>query len=72
MKSVNAVFPIGGYADGRATRKLALSNGWGAVQMPRRFLAFMRGDPDAVPGDYLLAIVAVFGIMFAVMARALY
>ncbi|WP_299756960.1 hypothetical protein [uncultured Boseongicola sp.] len=40
--------------------------------MPKRFVSFLRGDPDAVPGDYLLAIVAVFGIMFAVMARALY
>jgi len=44
----------------------------GLFKMPKRFVSFLRGDPDAVPGDYLLAIVAVFGIMFAVMARALY
>jgi len=52
--------------------KVAACYGWGAGNMPRRFVAFMRGDPDAVPGDYLLAIVAVFGIMFALMARAMY
>ncbi|NNL19439.1 MAG: hypothetical protein HKP37_11925 [Boseongicola sp.] len=44
----------------------------GLLKMPRRFVAFVKGEPDAVPGDYLLAIVAVVGIMFAVLARALY
>lgn len=44
----------------------------GLLEMSRRFVAFVRGEPDAVPGDYLLAIVAVVGIMLAVLARALY
>ena len=44
----------------------------GGFVMPRRLVAFLRGDPDAVPGDYLLALVAVFGVMFALLARMLY
>ncbi|MDD9978346.1 MAG: hypothetical protein OXQ30_11535 [Boseongicola sp.] len=36
--------------------------------MPRRLIAFLRGDADAVPGDYVLALVAVLGMMLAVLA----
>jgi len=39
--------------------------------MPRRIVAFLRGDPDAVPGDYVLAIVAVMGMIFATFAQML-
>ena len=70
--AVNALFPVACYVRATWAVRVVASDGWGAVEMPKRFVAFMRGDPDAVPGDYLLAIVAVFGIIFAIMARALY
>ena len=39
--------------------------------MPRRIVAFLKGDPDAVPGDYILAIVAVTGMIIATIAQML-
>ena len=39
--------------------------------MSRRMVAFLRGDADAVPGDYILAIVAVMGMIFATLAQML-
>ncbi|MGI9390269.1 MAG: hypothetical protein ACR2O1_09455 [Boseongicola sp.] len=39
--------------------------------MPRRVIAFLKGEPDAVPGDYILAIVAVMGMIFATLAQLL-
>ena len=39
--------------------------------MPRRLVAFLRGDPDAVPGDYILALVAVIGIIAAMLFQML-
>ena len=41
----------------------------GGCFMPKRFVAFVRGDPDAIPGDYLLAIVAVVGMILATVAQ---
>ena len=38
--------------------------------MPKRLIAFLRGDPDAVPGDYILALVAVAGAFLAVGVKA--
>ena len=38
--------------------------------MPKRLIAFLRGDPDAVPGDYILALVAVTGLFLAVGVKA--
>jgi hypothetical protein len=43
-------------------------NGWGAVRMPKRFWAFLFGTEDAVPGDYVLALVATIGLMLAILA----
>ncbi len=43
----------------------------GGYFMPKRFVAFLRGDPDAVPGDYILAIVAVTGMIAATLAQML-
>lgn len=56
----------------RARCSLFLLDKLGGLVMPRRLVAFLKGEPDAVPGDYLIAIVAVFGIMFALLARMLY
>ncbi|MEK6217229.1 MAG: hypothetical protein N2B03_08440 [Boseongicola sp.] len=39
--------------------------------MPKRLINFLTGDPDAVPGDYILAIVAVVGMIFATLAQIL-
>lgn len=33
--------------------------------MRKRLTAFLRGSEDAVPGDYVLALVAVLGVMVA-------
>lgn len=43
-------------------------NGWGAVRMPKRFWDFLYGTEDAVPGDYILALVATVGAMLAILA----
>ena len=45
--------------------------GLGGYFMPKRFVDFLTGDPDAVPGDYILAIVAVMGMIFATLAQIL-
>lgn len=42
-------------------------NGWGAVRMPKRFWAFLYGTEDAVPGDYVLALIATVGLMAAIL-----
>ena len=34
--------------------------------MPKRLISFLKGNEDAYPGDYLVAIVAVLTIMAAV------
>ena len=39
--------------------------------MPKRLIAFLRGSEDAYPGDYLVAIVAVFAIMLVIIAAML-
>ncbi len=39
--------------------------------MPKRLIAFLRGNEDAYPGDYLVAIVAVIAIMLAITAAML-
>lgn len=72
MSAVNALFPNENSVGRGIGDKVAGLVKLGGSAMPRRFVAFLRGDPDAVPGDYILAIVAVFGMIFAVMARALY
>ena len=46
-------------------------NGWGAVRMPKRFWAFLLGTEDAVPGDYVLALVATFGMIAATLVGML-
>jgi hypothetical protein len=45
--------------------------GLGGYFMPKRLVNFLTGDPDAVPGDYILAIVAVMGMIFATLAHIL-
>ncbi|MEM9971067.1 MAG: hypothetical protein AAF762_08210 [Pseudomonadota bacterium] len=40
--------------------------------MPKRLLAFLRGDADAVPGDYVLALIAVAGLFLAVGVNAFF
>ena len=36
--------------------------------MPKRLRALLFGTEDAVPGDYVLLLLAVFGIMAAILA----
>lgn len=31
--------------------------------MPKRFIGFLKGDENAVPGDYVVALVAIFGLL---------
>jgi hypothetical protein len=53
---------------GRAADNLPdMFKGWGAVWMTRRFLAFLFGTEEAVPGDYVLALVATFGAILAIL-----
>lgn len=40
--------------------------------MPKRFRAFLRGTEDAVPGDYVLALIATVGLMAAIAAGMMY
>jgi hypothetical protein len=69
---INALFPISGLADaGPALMMIDVFNGWGAVRMPKRFRDFLLGTADAVPGDYVLALVATLGMMLAVMVSML-
>ncbi len=35
--------------------------------MPKRLLDMLLGTEDAVPGDYILALVATIGLMIAVL-----
>ena len=35
--------------------------------MPKRLRAMLLGTEDAVPGDYILALVAIFGVIIAVL-----
>ena len=39
--------------------------------MPKRLRALILGTDDAVPGDYILLLLAVFGIMVAVLVGAI-
>ena len=39
--------------------------------MPKRLLDMLLGTEDAVPGDYILALVATVGLMIAVLVGAL-
>ena len=39
----------------------------GGYTMPKRLRAMLLGTEDAVPGDYVLAIVAVMGVIAAVL-----
>ena len=39
--------------------------------MPKRLRALILGTEDAVPGDYVLALVGVIGLMIAVLAGML-
>ena len=39
--------------------------------MPKRLLDMLLGTEDAVPGDYILALVATIGLMIAVLVGAL-
>lgn len=39
--------------------------------MPKRLLDMLLGTEDAVPGDYVLALVATIGLMIAVLVGAL-
>ena len=40
--------------------------GWGA-EMPKRLRDMIEGNEDAVPGDYVLALVATAGVFLAVL-----
>jgi hypothetical protein len=42
---------------------------WGAEFMPKRLRDLLLGAPEAVPGDYILALTAVVGLMAAVFVR---
>jgi hypothetical protein len=37
--------------------------------MPKRLMDMLLGTEDAVPGDYVLALVAVAGLMIAVLVE---
>ena len=37
--------------------------------MPKRLRDFLDGSSEAVPGDYVLALVAVLGLMAAILVR---
>ncbi len=39
--------------------------------MPKRLWDMLLGTEDAVPGDYILALVAIIGVMIAVAVGAL-
>ena len=39
----------------------------GGQVMPKRLRAMLLGTEDAVPGDYILALVAIFGVIIAVL-----
>lgn len=39
--------------------------------MPKRIIAMLRGTEDALPGDYVLALVATVLLMIAVIVGAL-
>ncbi len=39
--------------------------------MNKRLRALLKGTDDAVPGDYILALVATFGLIAAVLADLL-
>jgi hypothetical protein len=51
--------------------RIAGLKGLGGYFMPKRLVNFLTGNPDAVPGDYILAIVAVIGMIFATLAQIL-
>lgn len=55
----------------RENSRIAGLKGLGGYFMSKRFVDFLTGDPDAVPGDYILAIVAVMGMIFATIAQIL-
>ena len=38
--------------------------------MPKRLWDMLLGTEDAVPGDYILALVAIIGVMIAVLVGA--
>lgn len=40
----------------------------GAFDMSKRLRALLFGTADAVPGDYILLLMAVFGMMAAIIA----
>jgi len=40
----------------------------GACDMPKRLRALLFGTADAVPSDYILLLLAVFGMMAAIIA----
>ena len=37
--------------------------------MPKRLRDLLLGTPEAVPGDYILALTAIVGLMAAVLVR---
>jgi hypothetical protein len=39
--------------------------------MPKRLNDFLKGTAEAVPGDYVLALVATLGLMFAILVGML-
>ncbi len=39
--------------------------------MTKRFIAMLQGSPDAVPGDYVLALTAIVGLMAAISVNML-
>ena len=39
----------------------------GAGRMPKRLRAMLLGTEDAVPGDYVLALVAIIGVIAALL-----
>lgn len=68
--SANGVFPHHLWPDGGGLgyQKLGLTGG---CDMPKRLRALILGTEDAVPGDYILSLIAVFGVMLAVIAGML-
>ncbi len=39
--------------------------------MTKRLIAMLQGTPDAVPGDYVLALTAIVGLMAAIFVGML-
>jgi hypothetical protein len=68
---LNEVFRPRGLAHRDEINSLASGITGGGLTMPKRLWDMLKGTEDAVPGDYILALVAIIGLMIAVLAGIL-